>query len=550
MTDKESLAKLTELHTAHDVAALFGMSYAQLAKAIYKKKGHPYRTFEIKKKNGGHREINAPHRIVKEIQRQLAQILQNVYDPRPSVHGFIPGRSIVTNAAKHQNKAFLFNIDLKEFFATLTFGRVRRMFQSKPFEIPLAPATVLAQICCYAGRLPQGAPTSPVLANIICKKLDGALQRLAREHRATYTRYADDITFSFTCGKRKLPNAIVKVAEDEVASVGHDLAAQLESNGFVVNESKVRLRGRSQRQEATGLVVNRFVNVPRVFVRRTSSMIYAWEKFGLASASDELYAKYTELLSERASTSQPSFENILKGRLAYLHMVRGRADPIYAKLAQRFNALATKTENRLPLVVATDSADKLSDAVLVIESLYDDADGNHVSQGTGFYLAGVGFITAAHVVTTDAGTALEEIWAHTYKQPTDKFRLTVRKFDLQRDLAICDLTHSDGSPYQALSWLEPQYISPKQGADLELVGFGNYKLGQNIYVEGCHAASHYPYLGFRRMEITAQIRAGNSGGPVLNSARKVVGVAVEGAHKAGGNNSVVLLGELQALLGE
>jgi len=441
-----SVEKFNALATANDVALLLGSTYASLAKAFYKtSEQFRYRTFEIKKKGGGMRKIYAPNRKVKKIQRRLAQLLADAYEPRPSVHGFVNGRSIVSNAERHQNKRLIFNIDLSNFFESLHFGRIRNLFAAKPFEIPQAPATVLAHICCFKNILPQGAPTSPILTNIICRKLDRQLQALAKHHHATYSRYADDITFSFSCSRQKLPAAIVDLSNDAVAP-GAGLIDIINQNGFQINPAKTRLRARSQRQEVTGLTVNKFANVKREFVRRTSSMLYAWEKFGLQNAASEFASKYSHVLRQRASTSVPNFAEVVKGRLAFLHMVRGRRDPIYVKLAKRFNKVVEAGGDKLPYTEASSQERALYDAMYVVQVLYDGPDGLHSSQGSGFSLSPVGFVTAAHVVS-DNGVVHEKIEAHTHGNPFNSLRVVVLHIDHHRDIAICTLLEKDGSTH-------------------------------------------------------------------------------------------------------
>ena len=154
-----------------------------------------YKTFDIPKKSGGTRQISTPITALKIIQRKLNQVLQAVYQTKPSVHGFVSSKNVVTNAQNHVKKRYVLNIDLKDFFPSVNFGRVRGMFMATPYGLHPDVATVLAQICCYNNHLPQGAPTSPIITNMICAKMDGQLQRLAKECKATYTRYADDITF-------------------------------------------------------------------------------------------------------------------------------------------------------------------------------------------------------------------------------------------------------------------------------------------------------------------------------------------------------------------
>jgi RNA-directed DNA polymerase len=152
-----------------------------------------YRAFEIAKRSGAKRSIEAPSPVLLVLQRKLLQVLEAVYEPRAPVHGFVRARSVLTNASLHVRRAWVLNIDLADFFPSIHFGRVRGIFRAKPFLLPDPVAIAIAQLTCSQGRLPQGAPTSPIISNIICAKMDGELRRFASEQGAVYTRYADDI---------------------------------------------------------------------------------------------------------------------------------------------------------------------------------------------------------------------------------------------------------------------------------------------------------------------------------------------------------------------
>ncbi|NBX75262.1 MAG: RNA-directed DNA polymerase, partial [Proteobacteria bacterium] len=192
------ILKLSELKTPQDLATYLGVDYFQHVVFhiyIYPKEKR-YLSFEIPKKSGGTRKIQAPATHLKTLQRKLASKLIEEYRVQHPAHGFLRQRSIITNADRHINKRYVLNIDLKDFFGTINFGRVRGMFMGKPYSLPPKIATILAQICCHDNALPQGAPTSPIITNMICSKLDNQLRKMAQSHLCTYTRYADDITIS------------------------------------------------------------------------------------------------------------------------------------------------------------------------------------------------------------------------------------------------------------------------------------------------------------------------------------------------------------------
>lgn len=202
-----------KLRTRENVAALLDVRNTQLNYHLrISSPKSRYTTFSLPKKSGGIRTICAPITALKIIQQKLHQVLQMVYDPKPAAQGFLMGRSIITNAQRHVGKRFVLNIDLLDFFPSINFGRVRGLFLSKPYSLPENVATILTQICCHENFLPQGAPTSPIVSNMICRKLDSQLQRIAKEYRCTYTRYADDITFSTSL--KTFPPSLAKIISD------------------------------------------------------------------------------------------------------------------------------------------------------------------------------------------------------------------------------------------------------------------------------------------------------------------------------------------------
>ena len=326
------------LATVEDVARLLDVRYDRLVWHLYgSDAARRYVTFEVPKRSGGVREIRAPGAGLKALQRKLNQVLQAVYEPRNSVHGFVHGRSVRSNAGAHTRRRFVLNVDLEGFFPSVNFGRVRGLLMARPYGRPAEVATVLAQLACHDNQLPQGAPTSPVLANMVCWGMDTALQRLAGRCRATYTRYADDLTFS--TNRKDFP-AELAMAEESGVRLGDELASVLAASGFQVNSRKVRLQTRAFRQEVTGLTVNVYPNVERRYVRQIRAMLHAWRKFGLEAAQAEYQAKYAR--GHRGpGHSASSFHAVVRGKLAYLAMVRGEIDPVYRTYRGQFDVLTS-----------------------------------------------------------------------------------------------------------------------------------------------------------------------------------------------------------------
>ena len=334
----ELRSKFYTLEKPQDIADLLEVDLQRLHYHIYKtSRTSRYSVFNIPKRAGGFRTIAAPATALKIIQQKLNQVLLQVYSPKPCVHSFLLDRSIVSNAKVHLAKRNVFNIDLEDFFPTINFGRVRGLFMGKPYNLCPTASTILAQICCFNNQLPQGAPTSPIITNMICARMDSQLMTLAKANKCDYTRYADDITFSTNL--RDFPTALVTLNSLGQVEVGAELEQVITQNGFRINTNKIRLRGKNLRQQVTGIIVNRFPNVRRKLVRQIRAMLHAWRKFGLEAAQEEFRKQYDKKHRSKWK-KDPSFKRVVKGKIEYLGMVRGKNDPIYLSLCNELEGLA------------------------------------------------------------------------------------------------------------------------------------------------------------------------------------------------------------------
>jgi RNA-directed DNA polymerase len=350
---EELRKKFFVLETAGHIAELLEIDHDRLKYHLYiVPLSQRYSTFDIPKKFGGVRTISAPVTALKIIQQKLNQVLQSVYPRKPSAHGFVYGMSILTNAQEHSKRRWVFNVDLKDFFPSINFGRVRGMFMAFPYQRNPAVATVLAQICCFNNALPQGAPTSPIVSNMICAKMDSEFQLLAQEHRCFYTRYGDDITFSTFLPR--FPPALGSMDSSGRAQVGPILEEVIRKNGFQINPNKVRLQIKNRRQVVTGLTINKFPNVRREYVRQIRAMLHAWRKFGVEAAEEEFFKTYDQK-HRGPSKSRPLFKQVVKGKIEFLGMVRGKINPIYLRFRHQLRTLAPELvkepENPLELLL-------------------------------------------------------------------------------------------------------------------------------------------------------------------------------------------------------
>ena len=274
-----------------------------------------YKEFDIPKRTGGTRRITAPIGKLKDIQKCISVILAPYYLVPDCVHGFAEGRSVASNAIKHTSKNYVLNIDLKDFFPTITYTRVSKSLRELGFNEDVSDT--IARLCTIPiwdeqsqmlrNALPQGSPASPLLSNIVCSTLDQRLSVLAKRYGLTYSRYADDITFSSNHSVYAKDGEFFKEFEDIVRS-----------SGFKINEKKTRLQKRGSRQEVTGIIVGEKINTYRQFTKKLRVAVFHAETNGCTPRE---------------------FYNIM-GRVSYMAMVKGPDAPI----VKRFRAIMSKVQ--------------------------------------------------------------------------------------------------------------------------------------------------------------------------------------------------------------
>ncbi len=282
----DKLKALKQVTTKSQLAALLGVKPQLLTHVLYiLQPKTQYKQFTIPKKNGGIRTIFAPSERLKSLQSSLSNLLLDCIDVINKInqkkytykhalsHGFVREASIMTNAVMHLNQKNVLNIDLKDFFDSFNFGRVRGFFiKNNHFKLDPNIATVIAQIACYDNKLPQGSPCSPVITNLITHSLDIKLASLARKHSCIYSRYADDMTFS----TRKLvfPPQIMQQKDGKFIT-GKKLTNEIKRAGFFINNEKTRIQFKDSRQDVTGLVVNKKPNVKKEYWRTVKSQCHS-----------------------------------------------------------------------------------------------------------------------------------------------------------------------------------------------------------------------------------------------------------------------------------
>jgi hypothetical protein len=270
-----------------------------------------YRQFHIPKKSGGVRTITAPDGELKDVMLTLAFILSELYVPTPEAMAFIPGKSIVENANQHLGQNYVLNLDLSDFFTSITAN----MVEHNLVKLGIAPlvARDIATICTYPvvndhhvlNVVPQGAPTSPVISNICAMTLDNRLSGLARRFHLTYTRYADDITFSSNHNVYQKDGAFMAELNRIIAECH-----------FTINSKKTRLQKRGSIQEVTGLTVVQKTNVSRGYIKNLRVLIHRI-KYQEAPAMHDI--------------------NVVRGKLNFLRMVKGADNPTYIRYVKKLN---------------------------------------------------------------------------------------------------------------------------------------------------------------------------------------------------------------------
>lgn len=331
LVEKLMAKGLPVLATPHDIAKALELTIPELRQLAFHadaSRVRHYVEFDVPKRSSGTRRLAAPLPRMHKAQRWILEHVLDKLEVSPEAHGFVKGRSTVTAARPHAGQDVVMNLDLKDFFPSITFPRVRGLFQALGYSP--AVATIFALLCTESPRvcaefagvvyyvaaapraLPQGACTSPALSNQIVRKLDRRLEGTARARGWTYTRYADDLSFSAPAGKRedigRLMARVRHVAEEE---------------GFVLNPQKGRVQKRGGRMDVTGVVVNdpNKLGVPREEVRRLRAILHNAKKTGLEAQN---------------RAGNPHFAESLRGKIAYVQMIdRERG----AALVKAFNEL-------------------------------------------------------------------------------------------------------------------------------------------------------------------------------------------------------------------
>lgn len=263
----EKETKVPFIMNTYHLSNILGIKWKNF-KNIISNSDKLYYDFKISKKAGGKRTISMPNKELLIVQKKIQEKILNNITIHDNAYGFVKNRSIIDNAKKHLNKQMILNIDLKDFFPSIHRGRVFYIFKNI-CKYDNDTSYCLTKLTTYKNSVPQGAPTSPSISNIVAFMLDVRLSKIADKFNINYTRYADDITFS---GKQEsINNSLLKIVNEII-----------EECGFNINKKKTRFASYAGRQEVTGLIVNNNkISIPIDYIKKIRQELYYVKKFGL-----------------------------------------------------------------------------------------------------------------------------------------------------------------------------------------------------------------------------------------------------------------------------
>lgn len=502
-----------DIKTTKDLATYLGYDLKNLTFIAYglsdQKK---YNRFEIKKRNGKDRCIFAPCEALKNIQNKIKIGIEEKYRIRSVVHGFVKNKSIITNAKSHIKKKYVINIDLKDFFPTINFGRVRGIF-IKYFKFTNEVSTLIAQLLCFNNELPQGSPCSPLISNIITASLDKNLYKYAKRNRLEYTRYVDDMTFSTDL--KKCTKKICTISNEYNIILNPDFENIIKESGFVVNVKKLFLNGKNRRQQITGLVVNEKVNFKKEYINSIRSILHHCHKDSIVDTAiiyNDKYSRRKKNLGNDEDYIRLWFSQVLKGKLLFAMQVCPKISLI--KYCEDYNILF-KGINRINFEKC-ESDYELKQKVLRII----DKDG--VGVGSAFCIKDVGIATCYHVIENQV------VCYYIYKGKKHIIEVDSMKYSKDLDIAILPIKGIEG--YEIKD--RQRYV---QGQKTTVVAYPNADI--NISMEEGRVLTKGTFFGQEIYKASQRIVWGMSGGVVLDKNNFVCGMCRQGENPEENNET-------------
>lgn len=528
-----------EINSIEELCMHLNISVNFLKYILYVKKDN-YKSFSIPKKSGGERKITAPTEELKHIQRQLLKFLEKNYSFLECQHGFIKGKSCITNANYHVGRRFVLNGDIENFFDNIHFGRVRGLFKNKPFNYPDEVATTIAKIACHNKCLPQGAPTSPFISNMICYMMDKELSFIAKKNNCRYTRYADDITFSTDA--EKFPKEIAEEKDGKVFfsdRIIRTINGGYET-GFKFNSNKTKLLKRYVRQEVTGIVVNKKMNVKQCYIKNLRAILNNIKNNGVL----DTYNRNFKCECDNEEFAKKKLFNFLAGKINYLKMVKGEMNELYLKYANEFNS-----------IFETESFDITDDMRIqkyarkkcyVVECEF--------SIGTGFSISKDKIYTSTHVILNkdnfpsielnekkegyESQFPINDVPFIKLKHPKLKnekiiFKENITEEECKKDIISLDVSINNRNSFKL------SRRKARVGDVVYMVGYPGFKSFEESSIQCIKSVVTGTNVFMNRKIINTNLspKHGMSGGPVLNTDGEVVGIIYAG-YDSGSNENV------------
>ena len=528
------------LLTYDDFADFLGVKPGSLKYYAYTTRGRraAYRKFTIPKRGEGTRTIRAPVRGLYEIQRA---ILDKILTPsniqnRHCVYSYTPERGALEMAARHISREFVVRLDIENFFGNISFPRVLGALQAFPLKLPRNFAVVIAQLCTYENELPQGAPTSPALSNLISRRMDGELIGFAKEHGFRYSRYSDDLIFSANT-RRKLSFLVVRDDQSNFFVSAEPVRRIVEKNSFKLNEMKTRVSFRTNKQLVVGAVCNKKVNVDRKYIRQIRTLLH------LASKSpDDALSAYHRWSGRSRSAN---ISAVLRGKIEYLRLVKGSADSVVVSLAEWFNSIYPDETplkiNQIPLKIQETVNEKHVFVCISKHRNYGNSRFGETDEamlyktGSCFFLEEIGLITCFHnlyhdFVVFDAKNRLFETKI-----------VYAKHCDPVLDIAVLDEQSVLPGLYKTL---KAEQVRPvNRGDRVTVFGYPNYVSGDSLSRKFGRITQSPQRFGTTLYAVDINIQEGESGGPVLNDRGRVIGIV----RSRGNENFVIPISNLLEL---
>lgn len=302
------------------------------------------------------RKVYMPTPRLKFFLQQANSLLSAIYSPPPCSFAFIKGRTIVGNATPHTNKKYILSLDIKDFFNSISIQKAVSAIKSAfPWQFRGEFIQAIVGASSLNGHLVQGSPLSPTISNIVCLNLDKRISSYCESLKISFTRYADDFTFSSNDFDFKRDSSFL----DNITKL-------ISEEGFALNNEKTHIQLYNNKQVVTGLVVNSKVNVARRYIKEIRNILYIWKRFGYDEALESFRFHYLHIsrkigsslrsrisyedekrilhsrMVKKATNYSPRLDQHILGRLNFLKMVRGENDYQYLQLTQKFNELSKK----------------------------------------------------------------------------------------------------------------------------------------------------------------------------------------------------------------